>query len=186
MTSQALPTFADLNQLLDKTANKMNPAQAQGFICGLLLRQSEHTSGWEHLITGEDQAAPIADALRSFMKATAKQLSDFTFDFQLILPEDETDLSFRAESLTLWCQGFLSGMKTAEVPLTGHTSSDVTEAIQDIVEIAKMRYEEVVDNEEDEAAYTELVEFVRMAVILIYQELNGREGTTHSSSKSLH
>jgi uncharacterized protein YgfB (UPF0149 family) len=62
----------------------------------------------------------------------------------------------------------------------------MTEAINDIIEIAKMNYEEVVASEEDETAYIELVEYVRLAVILIYQNLREQEKTSKSTSSSNH
>ena len=33
-----------------------------------------------------------------------------------------------------------------------------------------MNYDQVIESEEDEAAFAELVEYVRMAVVFIYQE----------------
>ena len=51
-----------------------------------------------------------------------------------------------------------------------------------MVEIAKMNYEEVVESEEDETAYVELVEYVRMAAILIYEELRRRGNYKASGS----
>ena len=69
--------------------------------------------------------------------------------------------------------------------MVARTPSDMTEAINDMIEIAKMNYEEVVAGEEDEAAYTELVEYVRMAAILIYQEMH-ELGADAPRSKHLH
>ncbi len=55
-----------------------------------------------------------------------------------------------------------------------------------MIEIAKMNYEQVVDSEEDENAYVELVEYVRVAVILIYQEQHGQVQLSTSCGTLLH
>ena len=44
--------------------------------------------------------------------------------------------------------------------------------MQDLEELTKLQYEAVADSEEDEMAYTELVEYVRMAAMLIHDTLN--------------
>ncbi len=118
--------------------------------------------------------------LQDLFTASGKQLDEFLFEFQLILPPDAEVLPLRAEALTLWCQGYLTGLKLAEVQLVGRSAGDVTEAINDIIEIAKMNYEEVSASEEDEAAYMELVEYVRMAAVLIYQEMHEETRTVNN------
>ena len=112
----------------------------------------------------------------------------FQFDLQLLLPADEQPLPERAEALTLWVQGFLTGLKMTNVPLTEREPSDVTEAINDMIEIAKMNHEQVVASEEDEVAFVELVEYVRVSVILIYQTLRENEEPERktTSSRNVH
>ena len=59
------------------------------------------------------------------------------------------------------------------------------EALYDIAEIAKLKYEELLteSGEDSEVAFMELVEYVRIAVLLIYTEnIEGRD----SSSKMQH
>ena len=119
--------------------------------------------------------------LRVLKESTAKQLAEFLFELEMLLPNDEEPLPSRAEALTLWCQGLLTGLKLADIQVEGRKPSELTEAINDIIQIAKMSYEQVVASEEDEEAYTELVEFVRMAVVLIYQDLREQEVTKKDS-----
>jgi yecA family protein len=171
MKKHSLPTFAQLNQTLDKTALKLHASQVHGLISGLLCgKPTERSQGWEALITGEDDKKTAHEVLQSVYDSTAVSLSDYLFQFQLVLPDDNTTLGERAEALTVWCQGFLTGLKLAEVPLVGREPSELTEAINDLIEIAKMNYDQVIESEEDESAFAELVEYVRMAVVFIYQE----------------
>lgn len=168
MTESTLPSYAELSKALSETTSKMHASQAQGFMCGVLCGHVEHNA-WMSLVTGDEKPAKN-ETLQATYDVTAKQLKDFSFELAMILPGENAALPERAEALTLWCQGLLTGLKLAGIPIVDREPSEITEAIDDIIEIAKMDYDEVVPSEEDEEAYTELVEFVRMAVILIYQD----------------
>ena len=184
MTQISLPTYNELSEALSKTTLKLHASEAHGLVSGVLAANME-TVTWEELITGGDEKGESHDSLKALYEGSARQLSDFLFEFQLLLPTDDESLTQRAEALSLWCQGFLTGLKISGVPIdVPAAEDDVSAAIADLVEIAKMQYEEVVDNEEDEAAYLELVEFVRMAVILIYQELREEDLAKEPAKKS--
>ena len=184
-----LPTYDELDRVLSQTTLKLHPSQVHGLICGILCGNVSGAAAWESLVTGDGKENPETHALLlSLHEASAKQLNDFLLDFQIVLPTDSEALPVRAEALTLWCQGILTGLKMAQIPIVEREPGDLTEAINDLVEIAKMNYEEVVANEEDEAAYTELVEYIRMAVIYIYQDLHEKQApiSAKSTSKHLH
>jgi uncharacterized protein YgfB (UPF0149 family) len=167
---------------LNQTSTETPASEVHGIVCGVISGNSNSKAKWEELITGPDVAGEIHEMLQNLFTVTAKQLDDYLFDFQLLLPGDSEALPLRAEALTLWCQGYLTGLKLAEVQLSGRSEGEVTEAINDIIEIAKMNYEDVMASEEDEAAYTELVEYVRMAAILIYQNLHEQNEKTGASN----
>ena len=141
------------------------------------------------MVLAAEEITPAANIMLDTLHIeTAKQLKEFLFDLQLLLPADEQPLPERAEALTLWVQGFLTGLKMTNVPLTEREPSDVTEAINDMIEIAKMNHEQVVASEEDEVAFVELVEYVRVSVILIYQTLRENEEPERktTSSRNVH
>jgi len=172
MKKSSSPTFAKLSQALSSTALKLHASQVHGLVCGILCGNPTSDAAWEELITDGKEIPKTHEMLQELYKTSAKQFKEFLFELQLLLPPDAEDLPRRAEALTLWCQGFLTGLKLAQVPIVGLEPKELTEAINDLIEIAKMNYEEVVASEEDEIAYVELVEYVRMAVILIYQDLH--------------
>jgi len=171
MKQISLPVYAELSRALSDTTLKLHASQVHGLISGILTGNPSSSAAWEELVTGSDEQGEAHDLLQSLYDNTNKQLDEFLFEFQILLPSDKEVLPERAEALTLWCQGFLTGLKVANVQIVGRDASEITEAINDMIEIAKMNYEDVVASEEDEAAYVELVEYVRMAVILIYQDL---------------
>lgn len=184
MTQISLPGYTELSQMLNQTELKLHASQVHGLVSGILTANTEAVA-WKELVTGDKSKEDTREQLQMLYDSSARQLRDFLFEFQLLMPSEEESLPERAEALSLWCQGFLTGLEHAGVSLTDRNAGEVSEAIADLIEIAKMDYDEVVATEEDEAAYMELVEYVRMAVILIYQELH--EQTTdkepvHSSS----
>ena len=179
MKSTTLPEFTDLTTVLGHTELKLHASQVHGLISGVLCGNFTAETNWQETVMGEKLTGDTHELLQALYAGTASQLADFLFEFNLILPDDTEALSLRAESLGVWCQGFLTGLQAAGVPIVDREQNDLTEAINDLIEIAKMNYEEVDAGEEDEAAYTELVEYVRVAVIFIYQDL--RESDAHES-----
>jgi uncharacterized protein YgfB (UPF0149 family) len=174
MKQISLPTYPELSQALADTTLKLHASQAHGLVCGIIVGNTEHkvdASAWQELVTGAEASGKVPALLQSLYMESEKQLADFLFEFDLLLPSEDDELSVRTEALSLWCQGFLVGLKLSNVPIADREPGDATEAINDLIEIASINYEEVVDNEEDEAAYIEFVEYVRVAVILIYQDV---------------
>lgn len=186
MSETSLPNYLDLSQVLSQTALQLHSSQAHGLICGLLCGNPKNTVAWKALVTGSKETQEAHHLLQALYDVSAKQLDDVLFDFQMVLPPDSEGLPARAEALTLWCQGVLTGLKLTQVQMMGREPSEMTEAINDLIEIAQMNFEEVVSSEEDESAYAELVEYVRVAVILIYQELRAAETAIKSTSVSDH
>lgn len=180
MNAATLPTYAELDEELQKTQSTFQAAQVHGLVCGLLAGDPGTEPAWEQLVLGPKKSKTIHALLTTLYNYSKKELHEFSFDFKLFLPDDEENISKRAEALGLWCQGFLSGLKLANVPLQDRPAGEVTEAINDIVEIAQINYENAESDEENEAAYLELSEYVRLAAIMIFQDL--RE--TRSASRS--
>jgi hypothetical protein len=95
------------------------------------------------------------------------------FDFALMIPEDDESITDRAESVFLWCSGFLSGFGEAGLQLDADDASDVKEALQDMGRIAAMS-EKVTEGEENESDLTEIVEFIRISALLIFSETESK------------
>jgi uncharacterized protein YgfB (UPF0149 family) len=122
---------------------------------------------------GEGGAPAFADSmfaadLERVVAATRHWLEEGGSDFQPLL-SDGTALSERALALGQWCQGFLYG-------LANTTRRDLLEAgalaevLGDFAEISRaVRGGE--EAEEAEGAYAELLEFVRVGVLLCFEEL---------------
>jgi len=173
-----------------------NPAELQAVLCGRL-------SGGQHLSDKKllEVAADLLDAsasslaaiegdVRQLYKDTVEQLEDGEGVFELLLPDDEDSLHERIETLSRWCQNYLSGLGQSGLSGDATLAEDVSEAMRDLAAIAMADsgnsddeldpYASSID-EQDEVSFFELVEYVRVAVTLIYAELklmNNPEGKT--------
>lgn len=105
---------------------------------------------------------------------TDRQLSGRQSDFELILPDDTQPVSVITAALAEWCEGFLHGL-VSEVK--GHdlksklAAEPIGDIIKDLLELTRASADDDEDREENEAALTELVEYVRVATQLVYEEL---------------
>ncbi len=110
--------------------------------------------------------------LEALHAETLALLNDSNLGFQPLLPADDVPLAQRVRALGLWCDGFILGLSEGGIAEPAKLPGDSGEVIEDLLEIARIDSYDLSDDEEDEAAITELEEFVRTAVLLINEELN--------------
>ena len=104
-----------------------------------------------------------------------EQLTGPDFGFQLLLPEDDMELAGRTESLGAWCSGFLSGFGLGFDHTKQKLSSEITDSMEDLASIAQASFDADDDEQKDDSAetsYMELVEYVRLAAMMVFAEFN--------------
>lgn len=166
--------FDELDQMLRRTGAPVDAAELHGALCGHLCSPRGELNGWyAHSLAGvgEEQSRSLRKRMESLASEVARGLRAGDMSFTPLLPDDETPLPDRAGALGEWCDGFLFGMGTARIENFDGVPDTVQEAIRDLVEIARIGVP-AEDDESDEAAYGELVEYVRVAVQLIHDEFN--------------
>lgn len=164
----------NLKKALDAAEIGQHPVEVHGALVGLIcggVEQDNQT--WvgpliDLMNDGKALESNLLQLITELYQDTVTRLVDFEFGFTLLLPEEEVSLSHRVEALSLWTQSFLTGIAIIQ-PKLNQASDDVKEVIKDLAEIAQVEFD-VGDDEESEAAYIELQEFVRMAAILCYSE----------------
>jgi uncharacterized protein YgfB (UPF0149 family) len=97
-------------------------------------------------------------------------------DFEPLLPDDESPLALRADALSQWCQGFLYGLGSGTTGDPGQVSAEAGEIIRDFTDITHVGVDSDEENEENEVAFSEVVEFVRVGVQLLFVELAPARG----------
>lgn len=177
----SLPDYAEINAALHAAKTNLNAAQTHGMLCGLIAATGgQLNEPWDKLLFGNKKIADVSDMLQQLLEISYHQMSEFSFEFNLLLPDDDADINFRTENLGLWCQGFLTGLEKGNVPLKNRPESEVTEALNDILAISQVSFGDITDSEEDETAYFELVEHVRLAALMIFQELCGPQAAPNT------
>ncbi len=180
--------FADFSHLLIQADSLANPAEIHGILSGLICTgQKLDGKFWFHTVLKLFEArAHIAPRHRGrvieLYDATCRQLSGLDGDFQLLLPDEEQPLARRAEALTQWCHGFLYGLKLADSGMFEVTTHDVRDALKCIAEIARLDFANIEVRDIDSNAYFGVMEYVRSAVVVVYQEL--ASGTQDNLSKT--
>lgn len=155
----------------------MGAAEAHGVIAGMVCAGDSDqwlAAIFESRERRELLAAEERDALEGLFYETKRRLEEENFEFDLFLPEEETPLSRRASALADWCKGFLYGVGKAG-PQRG-LPADCGEILRDLVEISKLDAD--AEGNEDEEAFAELNEYVRVGVQLIRTELRQQSERT--------
>jgi uncharacterized protein len=112
------------------------------------------------------------EVLDQLFVETQRRLYSSDFEFELLLPDDEASLEERIEALSSWCQGFVSGLNLIGINLDTLSGEAPQEALRDMLKMSCLAYDqEESGNAEDEAAYIELLEYARAAVMLLYEEI---------------
>lgn len=190
MTSEL--DFETVDQALTRAETGINASESHGTLCGLLCAQQPFDAQtWllHTLIATDSENSSLAatrDILGQLAESTARQLSDANFGFTVLLPDDEQSLQIRTQAVSLWCQGFLEGLRLAQLSRPETLPGDAGEVMSDIIEISKAARFQVEDNNENEADYAELVEFLRAGIQLVYEELHPAATPANGARKQLH
>jgi hypothetical protein len=99
------------------------------------------------------------------------QLEEDGLDLVLLLPEDDILLHHRSRALGRWCQGFLYGLAVGGIRGNRKPADNVDEIMHDFYEISNAGFNAAASDENEEAAYLEIVEYVRMSVLVCHHEL---------------
>jgi len=181
--------FPDIPQLEDMLFNldaAMGATESHGALCGMLCAQgATNAAQWMLHVLGEhEKSSPGLQAVgKELMKVhqiSVEQMNNNEINFELMLPDDDDQLEDRVEGLGIWCQGFVYGLAAGGIKEDTVLPENSKELIKDILEISRAGYvaddedEQAVEeagDDEDEVAFMEVSEYVRVGVLLVYEEL---------------
>lgn len=167
------PTYTEIQRVLTDERSMTDAAEAHGTLTGCLCAAIGYRfEDWLLEILPEGRAHPLATAaLREVYLETSGALQGAEMDFDLLLPEDEASLDTRTVALAQWCQGFLYGLGGSAIQDASGLPGEVGEIVRDLSEITRVGVDIGQSQESNESAYAELVEFVRVGVQLVFEEL---------------
>lgn len=163
----------------------INASELHGSLCGYLCAGgAAGAQAWCEALALEalqDLISDDPDARRTFSQFFSQsqaRLIDPLLGFEPMLPDAEDAVSRRAAALVEWCRGFVGGLGLAGNDGAGALSDDGQEVLSDLSRIAASDLVSG-DSDEDEADFTEVLEYVRVGVLLLMSELTAvAPGTT--------
>jgi yecA family protein len=177
------PEISDLEELLYRADAAMGAAEAHGALCGMLCaRGTVELSEWvDHVVGEQEQGSEllhdVVHKMSDLLQATMEMMNDATGEFRLLLPDEDDPLPERVDALASWCQGFIYGLAAGGITEESELPEDTDELLQDLIEISRARHdvdeeeEQESDASDDEVAYMEIEEYVKVGVLNIYEDL---------------
>jgi uncharacterized protein len=165
-------SYAEIERALQDARAMTDAAEAHGTLAGSLCAAAAYRfEDWLQEILPEGHSKSAAAPLQHLFEETIAALAGEEMQFEPLLPEDERPLDARASALAQWCQGFLYGLGSSRIHDASGLPGDVGEIVRDLTEITHAGANGTQTPDSDESAYAELVEFVRVGVQLIFEEL---------------
>lgn len=204
MTTQS-PGYEELSACLAANDSDLGAAECQAIVSAILCLQNEIDIGlWSRrLLSGDleantDEAPPESafhdqdlTLIKNLISDTLQQLNDPDLSFTPLLPEEDDGIEERSAALGEWCQGYLYGLGLGGLKSFDHLSEQAREFTQDLIQISRLEIESQ-ESEANENAFFEIVEYVRMGVLMMRDELlagdrsTGQAPTPTESKITLH
>ena len=178
MSAAPLPDFEHTLAIAQGNIEAAGLAECHGVACGLLCRQMDSSlDAYVGLLDMlELVSAPgtgLKMSLEELLNLTRRQLVDDDMGFSLWLPGDDEILEERTMALSQWCSGFLTGLGSNGDKLFESMSDDSKEALGDLEQISKAEVVDTAESEEDENAFAEIIEYIRVVILMIREDLRG-------------
>ncbi|MEN8214656.1 MAG: UPF0149 family protein [Pseudomonadota bacterium] len=172
-----LPDYDEIKEQLLAVGMEIGPAEAHALICGLVCGNFETSLQLmqQELFSGSDsqdlQVQQCKETLLQMHAEIREQLEDPVMGFRLLLPDEGGGSDDRARQLVNWCQGFLFGYGISARESGAGMSELAQETLTDIGEFTRLDVSTIdADDEEQRQQLTELEEYLRVAVMSIYEE----------------
>lgn len=171
--------FNEIDQALRASDAAVTVAEAHGCLCGALcvLPQFAPVQWLRELLPDPADGSQLPDSLdidptlARLHRDTTTALRGADMAFAPLLPDDAQPIAQRIEALAEWAQGFLYGFGIGAQVTGEQLPKAVDEVLKDLGEIARASDTDSSGGDEEEAAYAELVEYLRAAVQVVHDEL---------------
>lgn len=167
--------YYELEAELQKIDSLASPSEAHGIPCGQLSGgQKADAMAWlkaylPNIGVKREPWQNTREWLYMLRQFTLEELTDNQFNFMPLLPDDQDPLDQRLGSLAEWCSGFLAGFGSTGSRKPEEFTEDSLTALRDIQQISQVDTE-IEEEEDGENAYFEVLEYVRMAALMIFTE----------------
>lgn len=161
--------------LLSNNGHPVSPAELHGLLVGRCCTGAGFDpEAWladAAQLLDVEPVESVRNALIGLQEMVKGELTGDDITIVLLLPSDETALPDRAVALGQWCQGFLAGFGQNAGGLD--LSTEAKEVLQDLVAISQVQ-DALEESEDGEGDYMEVMEYLRVAPLLLFTELAKR------------
>jgi len=170
MSIQKSP-YQGFTELLNAGGHPVSPAELHGLLLGRSCAGADFDAdSWladAALLLETEPNDNVRNALIGLQQMVKGELTGDEVTIVILLPNDDAPLTERAIALGHWCQGFLNGfgLNAAGRDL----SQEATEILQDLAAIAQVQ-EALEESEDAESDYMEVMEYLRVAPMLLFTE----------------
>lgn len=177
------PDHVALQTLLAARDWELSAAELHGSLCGYLSAHGAVPGlKWLDAIVDAPVTQELVESERRLLTrlgdAALHALEEGEFTFSPLLPDDEQALGARVSALGQWCDGFVGGLGLGGMPRKHGLTATGREALDDLGRIARADVSLDDDGDADEQAFVEVLEFVRVSAVLVYEELRAaRQGS---------
>jgi uncharacterized protein YgfB (UPF0149 family) len=178
MNPTAPPSYDELQAIAERLQLGVGASDLHGSLCGFLCAggQTDREHWLDSLalevgVVDADASSADRRALARLYDHSLRQLEDTGGSFMPMLPDDDSPVERRLDALVEWCRGFMGGLGLADLDRDRLDQTEAGEILQDFGRIAGGAFDLSHDDEEDESALTEVIEYVRVSVLLLQTEL---------------
>lgn len=180
MAATLLPDFEHTLAIAQGNLEASELAECHGVACGLLCRKPDSSLDafvglLDMLELVKSPATGLKISLEELLNSSREQLADEQMGFNIWLPNDDEILEERTMALSQWCSGFLAAIGGGNDSLKT-MSEEANEALEDLQQIAAADVSDTTESEEDEVAFAEIVEYIRVVILMIREDLRGPDG----------
>ena len=173
--------FEHIDQIRQKAGISIDVSKYHGKICACLCFDTLEAETLlaeafnADISSLSSETKKLKNILLDLIAETLEKLSDAEMTFYPLLSPDSKSLTNRTLSLSSWCQGFIDGFGFAiaqeTISINIAEQDIIVEIIEDFSQISKLTSASVMNEGGEELAYMEVVEYVRVGVQLIFEEL---------------
>jgi len=180
MSNANLPDFDRTLALAKGNLEAPELSECHGVCCGLLCRLPDASLDvfiglLDMLELVKTPSSALKMVLEELLNTTRFQLVDEDLGFSLWLPHDDEMLEERTMALAQWCSGYLAGVGSSGDETLETLSEEASDALSDLQKISTADVSDTNESEEDEVAFSEIVEYIRIVTLTIREDLRGPE-----------
>lgn len=167
-------TYQVISEILQRHDSDLKASEIHGIASALLcVDQNTPVACWldeiidENAGVLEEEQSTLVELFERTRKFLQPETVEFAFD--LLLPIGD-DLKSNIIAMCQWCEGFLWGIGSINLP-DRDRSSETQAILRDMIEFTKLDPYVTEDDDEEEEAFMQIHQYLRAAVLIIRDEL---------------